>query len=260
VLPRSHPIVVISGAGGELGRVLAKAFAEGGARLALLDVSSGFARAQAHARTLKTETLALRCDLRREGDVKRAFRSVRQRWGRADILINNAAVEGPTRPAEQISLVEWEDTLRVNLTAAFLCARECVALMRPHSGSIIQIGSVAGRIAYKLRLPYAVSKAALQALTRGLAVELGQYGIRVNLVAPGPITGARMNRIIRTRAHAAGLDEGSVRRAYLSASILGKMVKAEDVARLVLFLCSPAGAHITGEVLEVSAGWRAEAF
>jgi NAD(P)-dependent dehydrogenase (short-subunit alcohol dehydrogenase family) len=85
----------------------------------------------------------------------------------------------------------------VNLTGAFLCAREAVPLMRGRGAAIIQIGSVAGRIAYSLRLPYAVSKAALEALTRGLAAELGRYRIRVNLIAPGPIAGARMDRIIR---------------------------------------------------------------
>jgi NAD(P)-dependent dehydrogenase (short-subunit alcohol dehydrogenase family) len=91
---------------------------------------------------------------------RRALRAV-------DLLINNAGIEGPTRPAEAISLSDWERTLLVNLTGAFLCTRECFTLMRGRGGAIIQIGSVAGRIAYPLRLPYAVSKAALEALTRG---------------------------------------------------------------------------------------------
>jgi NAD(P)-dependent dehydrogenase (short-subunit alcohol dehydrogenase family) len=194
----------------------------------------------------------------RESDVRRAFRTVDQRCGRLDYLLNNAGIEGPTRPAEAISISEWERTLRVNLTGAFLCAREAVPLMRKRGGVIVQIGSVAGRIAYSLRLPYAVSKAALEALTRGLAAELGKYRIRVNLVAPGPIAGARMNRVIRKRARASLRSESTVRESYVQASSLHSMVTYDDVVRSAIFLCSPAAKNITGQTLEVSAGWRAD--
>ncbi|MDA2913475.1 SDR family oxidoreductase [Acidobacteriia bacterium AH_259_A11_L15] len=252
---RSQPVVVITGGGGELGRALAKGFAAEGARIVLLDIPPALRRAQALVRPLRAEGLAVRCDLTRETDICRAFQSVRHRWGRVDILINNAGIEGPTRPVDKVSLRDWERTLSVNLTAAFLCTREALPLMQRRGGSIVQIGSVAGRIAYSLRLPYAVSKAALEALTRGLAAELGHCGIRVNLVAPGPIAGARMERVIRRRARATGQSEHAVRQSYLRASSLRTMVAADDVVRTVVFLCSPAAAHITGQTLEVSAGW-----
>ena len=207
-------VAVITGGGGDLGRALAKAFAAEGARVALLDVPAALQRAVAFCRKLGVDSFALQCDVSRESDVRHAFRSVDQRCGRIDFLINNAGVEGPTRPVEAVSLSDWERTLRINLTGAFLCAREALPLMRGRGGSIIQIGSVAGRIAYSLRLPYAVSKAALEALTRGLAAELGRYRIRVNLVAPGPIAGARMDRVIRKRARATGRSESAVRESY----------------------------------------------
>jgi NAD(P)-dependent dehydrogenase (short-subunit alcohol dehydrogenase family) len=184
---------------------------------------------------------------------RRALRAV-------DLLINNAGIEGPTRPAEAISLSDWERTLLVNLTGAFLCTRECFTLMRGRGGAIIQIGSVAGRIAYPLRLPYAVSKAALEALTRGLAAEFGRYQIRVNLLAPGPIAGARMDRAIGKRARATGRSESAVRESYVQASSLHRMVTYDDVVRSVMFLCSSAAANITGQTLEVSAGTMAERF
>jgi NAD(P)-dependent dehydrogenase (short-subunit alcohol dehydrogenase family) len=108
--------------------------------------------------------------------------------------------------------------------------------MRGRDGAIIQIGSVAGRIACSLRLPYAVSKAVLEALTRGLAAELGRYRIRVNLIAPGPIAGARMDRVIRKRARATGRSESAVRESYERASCLERMVSIDDVVRSVIFL------------------------
>lgn len=253
----SQAVAVITGAGGELGRALAEGFATNGARLVLLDILPALRQAQALARRLPTESEVLDCDLRRQSDIRRAFRSIGHRWGRIDVLINNAGIEGPTAPAHKVSLSDWTHTLSVNLTGAFLCTREAVPLMKKEGGSIIQIGSVAGRIAYPLRLPYAVSKAALEALTRGLAAELGRYNIRVNLVAPGPVAGPRMERVIRRRARATGLSERDVRQSYLRASILRTMVSADDVVHLVMFLCSPAAAHITGQTLEVSAGWTA---
>jgi len=255
---REQRVAVITGGGGDLGRALAKAFAAEGARLVLLDIPPALQRAVALCRKLGADSCALPCDVSRESNVRHAFRSIGQRCGRIDFLINNAGIEGPTRLVEAISLSDWERTLRVNLTGAFLCAREAVPLMRGRGGAIIQIGSVAGRIAYSLRLPYAVSKAALEALTRGLAAELGRYRVRVNLIAPGPIAGARMDRVIRKRARAMGRSESAVRESYERASCLERMVSIDDVVRSVIFLCSPAAANITGQTLEVSAGWMAQ--
>jgi len=255
---REEQVAVITGGGGDLGRSLADAFAEAGTRVVLLDVPPALQRAIALCRKQRMENFALRCDVTKESDVRRAFRIVDQRFGRLDYLMNNAGVEGPTRRAETISLADWERTLHVNLTGAFLCAREAVPLMRKRGGVIIQIGSVAGRIAYSLRLPYAVSKTAMEALTRGLAAELGKYRILVNLVAPGPIAGAHMNRVIRKRARASGKSQGEVRESYVQASSLRCMVTYDDVVRSVIFLCSPAAKNITGQTLEVSAGWMAD--
>jgi NAD(P)-dependent dehydrogenase (short-subunit alcohol dehydrogenase family) len=254
---RPQRIVVITGGGGELGRSMAQAFSQQGARLVLLDLRPNLQKAQTLVRKLPEGGIALRCDVSCEPEVRKAFELVRHRWGRLDVLINNAGVQGPTGKASHISLADWERTLAVNLTGAFLCAREAIPLMRKAGGTIIQIGSVAGRIAYGLRLPYAVSKGALEALTRGLAAELGRRKIRVNLVAPGPIAGEPMDRVIRSRARVLKQSPQIVRDSYLRASMLGTMVSAVDVVNAVVFLCSPAAARITGQVLEISAGWTA---
>jgi len=254
-------VAVISGGGGELGRALAAAFLEAEARVALLDIPPAISEARRLARTLAPAALAIATDVTREAQVRRAFAQVRGRWGQLDFVINNAGVEGPTAPVEKIRRRDWDQTLAANLTGAFLCAREAAHGWKrqptARGGCLIQIGSVAGRIAYPLRLPYAASKAALEALTRTLAVELGPHSIRVNLVAPGPIAGARMERIIRRRARALGESPARVRAGYLRATSLGRMVTYEEVAKLVLYLCSPAAAGITGQTIEASAGWVA---
>jgi NAD(P)-dependent dehydrogenase (short-subunit alcohol dehydrogenase family) len=246
-------VAVITGGGGELGRALAEGFTHAGARVALLDVEPALSRARRWARTLEDQALALRCDITRENEVRRAFAAVARRWRRLDFVLNNAGIEGPTTPAAKISRRQWEQTLAVNLTGAFLCAREAARRMK-RGGGIIQIGSVAGRIAYPLRLPYAVSKCALEGLTRTLAAELGPQNIRVNLVAPGPIAGERMERVIRQRARATGRSAEAVRASYLEATTLKKMVDPENVVRTVLFLCA-RGTYLSGQTIEVSSGW-----
>lgn len=251
-------VAVITGGGGELGGALGRAFVEAGACVTLLDTGLAARRAHARARKFSPCAFALHTDVSREPAVRRAFRQVIRKWKRLDYLINNAALEGPTAPLEKITLADWNRTLAANLTGAFLCAREAAHWMkRQREGCIIQIGSVGGRIAYPLRLPYSVSKGALEALTRNLAVELGPANIRVNLVSPGPTAGTRIERVLRRRARAAGQSLAQVRESYLKPMVLGRMIKTEDVVRAVLFLCSPAGENITGQTLEVSAGWTA---
>src|SRR5439155_24241851 len=122
-------------------------------------------------------------------------------FGRVDILINNAGISGPTALAVNISRAEWDEMMAVNLTGPFLFSKAVLpAMMERQSGKIINISSVAGKIAYPLRSPYAVSKWGLIGLTRTLAQELGQYNIQVNSICPGPVAGERMQKIIERRA------------------------------------------------------------
>jgi NAD(P)-dependent dehydrogenase (short-subunit alcohol dehydrogenase family) len=255
------PIAVITAGGSHLGAALACGLAAEGARVALLDGERGHRRSQAVLRRVGPDHhIAIRCRVDREEDIRRAFGAVVSKWGRIDILVNNAQVEGPTCRAERISRKEWEETIRMNLTGAFLCAREAIPLMNADGGSIVQIGSVGGRMAYTLRLPYSVSIAALGQLTRVLAAELGPRSIRVNSVLAGPIVGPMVDEVVRRRARVLGRSEAAVRNTYRRASVMGKMVSLADVVSLVCFVCSPAGSHITGQTLEVSAGWMAELF
>lgn len=252
-------VAVITGGGGELGQALAAGLAEAGARVALLDIGAGYRAAARWARRHGGRAASVRTDVTSEVQVRRAFRVVLRRWARLDILINNAGITGPTASFDEMTRRDWERVLAVNLTGAFLCAREAAPVMkRRRSGVILQISSVAGKVAYPLRLPYACSKWALIGFTETLAQELGRFGIRVNAICPGPVEGAAIAHIIGARARALGRSLEAVRRSYLGAMALGRMVTPADVAAAAVFLCSPAARNITGQALDISAGWAAQ--
>jgi NAD(P)-dependent dehydrogenase (short-subunit alcohol dehydrogenase family) len=128
-------------------------------------------------------------------------------------------------------------------------------MMDSRSGRIINIASVAGRLAYPLRSPYAVSKWGLIGLTRTLAQELGEYNIQVNAVCPGPVAGERMRRIIERRAEELGQTVEQVEWSYVGTTALKRMVEAEDVAAMVAFLASDEANSITGQAIDVTAGY-----
>ena len=140
-------------------------------------------------------------DVSSEAQVLDLYRDLAERWGRLDALVNNAGVAGPTSRLEDTTLDAWRQTLDVNLTGTFLCARGAVPLLRAAGGgAIINISSVAGRLGFSLRTPYSASKFGLAGLTQTWAMELGPSNIRVNSVLPGVVAGERVERVIAARA------------------------------------------------------------
>ncbi|WP_343722884.1 SDR family oxidoreductase, partial [Herbaspirillum seropedicae] len=188
-----------------------------------------------------------------EREVDAMFADLAQRWsGRLDGLVNNAGIAGPTLPVEEVALSDWDQTLAVNLTGPFLCTRRAVPLLKKNGGgAIVNISSVAGRLGFALRTPYSASKYGVIGLTETWAIELGPSHIRVNAVLPGIVEGARQERIVAAKATAYGIGHEEMRQRLLSRVSLRKMVTAEDIANQVIFLCSPAGASISGQSLSV---------
>jgi len=252
-------VIVVTGAAGELGQAITQQLLRAEARVVMVDGNrDAVVRASAKLAFGHGEPTALACDVTDEQQVRAVFQQVQQTDGRVDALVNNAAVNGPTAPATEVSREDWDAVLAVNLTGAFLCAREALRLMAPAGhGRIINIGSVAGRIGYPLRAPYCVSKWGLLGLTATLAQEYGKNNIQVNAVCPGPIDGPKMNKVIQERAMAEMISLDAARAEFIRPTALGRFVQASDVAALVAYLCSPAAANITGQALEVSAGWGA---
>jgi NAD(P)-dependent dehydrogenase (short-subunit alcohol dehydrogenase family) len=253
-------VAVVTGAEQGIGRQTALLFAQEGADLAVLGlVADGLRLVRKEVEALSRRCFVYQVNVADEGQVNEAIESALKSLGRIDLLINNAAILGSTAPVAQLNVQSWKEEIAVNLTGSFLCCRAVLpGMMERKSGKIINITSVGGQRAYPLRSSYAVSKAGLIALTRTLAVEVGSYNIRVNAIAPGPVAGNRMKRVIKERAGSTRQSITEVKASYLRALALGRMVEEEDVARMALFLASKEGDNVTGQIFNVCSGYKLE--
>ena len=249
-------IAVITGGGRGLGRVIALACAREGADLVLASRSvEALQETRAEVESFRRQALVVPTDIRHEDSVRNLAEQALTRFGHIDILVNNTGITGPTAPLWEITPAEWEETFAVNVTGAYLCCRAFLpSMIERRSGSILFISSMTGKRPLFGRTPYAAGKLALVGLARTLAWETGPYGIRVNVISPGPIEGERVERVIRNQAQAEGISEDEARRRFTSSSPLGRLVPPGDIADAVVFLASDKAASITGEDLNVSAG------
>lgn len=247
--PRPGLRVMITAGAGGLGAAIADAFIEAGAKVAICDLSpEGLDRFS----TRYPDAIALEADVAQEDQVGALFDKVEAQFGGLDVLVNNAGIAGPTGPIDDLPLSEIRMTLDIDLMGQFLTTARAAPLLRASGeGVIINISSVAGRLGYPLRTPYAAAKWGIVGLTKSLAQEMGPDGVRVNAILPGPVRGERMDRVIRDRAEAAGISFAEMEADYLSRISLRRMVCPEDVAGLVLYLCSEAGANISGQAISL---------
>ncbi len=169
-----------------------------------------------------------------------------------DIMINNAGIAGPTKYVEDVTDEEWRQTFAVNVESAFFCTRRVVPVFKAQGhGCLVNLISGAGILGYPTRTPYAASKWALTGMTHTLAMELGPDNIRVNGVAPGNVNGDRMDRVVTAHAETDGLTEEEVRRMYAIGTSMQCYVDPEEIAELIVFLCSDYGRHISGQIIAV---------
>ena len=241
-------VLVTAGAAG-IGAAIAEAFIEAGAKLLICDVD---AEALVNFAEVHPGTFATQTDVSDEAAVEQLFAEVEARLGGLDVLLNNAGIAGPTGRIDELAVDDIKRTLDVDLFSQFLVARLAVPLLRASDeGAIVNMSSVAGRLGYGLRTPYAAAKWGIVGFTASLAKELGPEGIRVNAILPGVVRGARIERVIRDRAAAAGVSYDEMEMQYLKQVSLRRMVEPEDIAAMALFLCSPAGTNISGQAISV---------
>lgn len=247
LLARGQRAVVTAAAAG-IGRAITEVLVTAGARVHICDV--GAAALENCRQALKVSaTLA---DVSDEAQVDRLFDDAKAALGGLDILVNNAGIAGPTGGVEEISPAEWRRCIDIDLTGQFLCARRAVPLLKPAGGGVIvNMSSAAGRHGYAYRTAYAAAKWGVIGFTQSLAKELGPAGITVNAILPGIVKGARIENVIRARAEQLGLSYTEMEKQYLERVSLRRMVAAEDVAHMVLFLVSPLGRNISGQSLGV---------
>ncbi|RKP58676.1 SDR family oxidoreductase [Pararobbsia silviterrae] len=248
--PKAGLRVLISGAASGIGAAIAEAFLEADAQVYICDVDAS--AVDAIQRRLPN-LHGSQADVSKRVDVERVIDDVRSKLGGLDILINNAGIAGPTGGVEDIDPEQWERTISTNLNSQFYFLHKAVPLLKQTSDApaIIAMSSVAGRLGYAFRTPYAVTKWAIVGLVKSLAVELGPDNIRVNAILPGVVQGERMDRVIAARAQSLDISVEAMRDEYLKKISLRRMVTVEDIAAMALFLASPAGQNISGQAISV---------
>ncbi len=243
----SDRVALVTGAARGIGLATAEKFLAEGWRVVLLDIDAD-TLAATHARLARPDdTMAVICDVAEPGQVAGAVDAVAGRFGRIDSLVNNAGI-ADFRPILETDFATWSRILAVNLNGPFLCTQAVAPLMlQQGGGSVVNIASISGLRASTLRVAYGTSKAALMQLTRQQAAELGNLGIRVNAVAPGPVDTA-MARQVHTPA---------IRAAYHQAIPLNRYGLEAEIAEAVHFLASEKASYINGQVLAVDGGFEA---
>jgi NAD(P)-dependent dehydrogenase (short-subunit alcohol dehydrogenase family) len=240
-------VALITGAGEGIGRATAHLFAREGARVAALGrTEEDLRRVVEEIEAEGGEAMVVLGDISDAGQMERAMRQVVDRWGKLDVVFANAGVNGVWAPIEELKVEEWEQTIAINLTGTFLTLKYAVPHLKKQGGSIIVNSSINGTRIFKNTgaTAYASSKAGQVALTKMLALELAQFGIRVNVICPGAIeTSIDENteqRHLEKVKIPMEIPEG---REY---PLEGEPGAAEQVAQVVLFLASDASSHVSG--------------
>jgi len=250
--------VIVTGGGYGIGKEVALAFGREGANCVLAARSQAKMEAvAAMLRKLGTKPLVVPMDVGSEEQCAEMVQRALAQYKRIDTLVNNSGIAGPTKLARDITHAEWMESMDVNLNGAFYCAKYVSGpMMEAKRGSIVNISSVAGRIGYALRTPYAATKWGMIGLSHSLAAELGPYGIRVNAILPGPVAGERFDNVVSARAKAEGKTFEQAMEQWVAQVPLRRQVTELEVAEAVTFVASEAASGITGQAFNVDGGFR----
>lgn len=251
----SQSNVMVTGAAAGLGLVLSQAFAAEGARIMILDRNDP-TPALDQLRAAGAVADGLVCDIASEKDVISSVREgVRRLGGRIDILVNNAGFNGKANLVKDMNLADWNFTLGINLTGTMLVTREVIPHMIARGfGRIVNVASNVARRGLPWRADYVCSKWALLGLTQTLALELVAHNIRVNAVCPGPITGERIEQLVKMHADAEQQDFATMHKAWESVP-MKRFIQPAEVAQVVKFLCSEESSAMTGQALNITGGF-----
>lgn len=257
MLRLADKVAVVTGAGSGIGRAIALRLAADGACVAVL--GQRLPRLQETVQLIAAQNgtaVAISCDIADAGQVEHAVRTVAERFGRIDILVNNAAKNRPDAPVAEtvadLSEAWWEATMAVNLTGYFLCCKYALSeMLRTGGGCIINVASTSGLAGNTNQGAYVASKHGVVGLTKSIALDYGPHNIRANAICPGFIETERSLTFI-ARNRAAGWREKK-----LADIPLQRLGRPEDVANLAAFLASDEAAFITGAAIPIDGGTAA---
>jgi len=246
-----NKVAIVTGSARGMGRVFARRFAEEGAKLTVCDILDCSPVAK-EIEAIGGEVLALKTDVTSEKDTADMAQKTAERFGRIDILVNNAAVIGTievkdfVKPVEKITAQDWDRILAVNIKGVFLSSKAVIAYMKKQGGGkIVNIASTVAFSGLPHFIHYSTSKGGVVTMTRGLATALGEFNINVNAVAPG---------LIMTEAMQGAYSPEFYQELVATKQLIHKEVRPEDIAGAVLFLASDEADKITGQTLAVNAG------
>jgi len=243
-------VLVTAGAGG-IGRVIAQTFIDHGARVHVCDVDE-----KVLSQLPKSITWT-KADVASVADVDRVFDDVKRVLGGLDVLVNNAGIAGPTAKVEDIDPKDWDRTIAIDVNGMFYCTRKGMPMIKAAGGgSIINLSSAAGRLAFPMRTPYSFAKFGVVGFTESLAAEAGPDNVRVNCIQPGVVEGERIDRVIAAKAKGLGISFEETKRKMLEGVSMQTTVTAQDIANTALFLATAPGKHISGQAISVCGGAR----
>ncbi|MDB5590573.1 SDR family oxidoreductase [Enterovirga sp.] len=241
-------VLVTAGAAG-IGLEIARAFLREGARVHVCDVDREAIAALPRTDPELGATLA---DVASRADVDRLFAEALSRLGGLDVLVNNAGIAGPTARVEDVHPEDWDRCLEVCITGQFNCVRLAVPhLKQSRNASIVNLSSAAGRAGFALRTPYSAAKWAVIGFTKSLSRELGEFGIRVNAVLPGIVSGDRQRRVMEAKAQQLGISFAEMERGAFANASIKDYVTPQQLADQIVFLCSPRARTISGQAISV---------
>lgn len=245
-------VALVTGGSFGIGRASAVAFAREGARVVVADVDvAGGEETVASIVALRGEAMFVRADVSKLDQVAALVETTMKAYGRLDCAFNNAGIEGVMTPTHETTEENWDRVIAVNLKSVWLCMKhELPHMLRQGHGSIVNCASIAGLVGFPSAPAYVASKHGVVGLTRTAALENAKLGVRVNAVCPGIIRTPMIDRATGGKAEAEA--------AFLAGQPIGRMGTPEEVASLVLWLCSDGASLMTGQAIAVDGGWVAQ--